>query len=250
MTQDSALVPVVSSADAVPLPIYGGAAMAQALTAYRELQRALDQSMPDQIIEIQGRQFRKKGYWRAIAVAFNLSVDLVEERRDVRGVFDDGQDNFGYFVTCRATAPNGRTSIGDGSVFAIEKARRDVADKWATLPAQASEHNIRSHAVTRATNRAISNLCGFGEVSAEEADQDETATARRPSAARTITAPQQKRFFAIANTAGWKDKDALRAELFRKFGVRETDKITADQYTEVCEYFGQPPTPVDPDAPF
>ena len=202
--------------------------MAQALTAYRELQTALDQSMPDQIIEIQGRQFRKKGYWRAIAVAFNLSVDLVEERRDVRGVFDDGQDNFGYFVTCRATAPNGRTAIGDGSVFAIEKARRDVADKWATLPAQATEHNIRSHAVTRATNRAISNLCGFGEVSAEEADQDDASVQapaqRRPSAARLITPGQQKRFFAIANTAGWKDRSALRDELSQKFHVRETAK--------------------------
>jgi hypothetical protein len=171
MTDDPQTALAVSPG--VPLPIYGGAAMAQALTAYRELRRALDQSMPDQIIEIQGRQFRKKGYWRAIAVAFNLSVDLVEERRDTRGVFDDGSDNFGYYVVCRATAPNGRAAIGDGSVFAIEKARRDVADKWATLPPQATEHNIRSHAVTRATNRAISNLCGFGEVSAEEADQDD-----------------------------------------------------------------------------
>ena len=148
------------------------------------------------------------------------------------------------------TAPNGRAAIGDGSVFAIETARRDVSDKWATLPAQATEHNIRSHAVTRATNRAISNLCGFGEMSAEEADQDDAPTIRRPSAARTITAAQQKRFFAIANTAGWKDRGALRDELFQKFGVRESAQITGDRYTEICDYFAHPPTPVDPDAPF
>lgn len=171
MTDDTAL----AVSPSVPLPIYGGAAMAQALTAYRELQLALDRSMPDQIIEIQGRQFRKKGYWRAIAVAFNLSVELINERREIRGAFEDGSENFGYYVVCRATMPNGRTAIGDGSVFAIEKARRDVADKWAALPPQASEHNVRSHAVTRATNRAISNLVGFGEVSAEEADQEDAA---------------------------------------------------------------------------
>jgi len=73
---------------------------------------------------------------------------------------------------------------------------------------------------------------------------------RRPSAARTITAAMQKRFFAVAHTDWKKDKDALRAELFRKFGVRETDKIASDRYDEICEYFKQPPTPVDPDAPF
>jgi hypothetical protein len=153
--------------------------MAQALIQYRELQRALDQSMPDQILDLGGKQFRKKGYWRAISVAFNLSVDLVDERRDVRGTFDDGRENFGYVVVCRATAPNGRTAVGDGSVFAIEKARRDAVNKWATLPAQATEHNVRSHAVTRAYNRAVSNLVGFGEVSAEEADAEDIP-ARRP----------------------------------------------------------------------
>ena len=151
---------LVSAADVPPLPapIYGGPAMAQALTQYRELQRALDKAMPDQILDLGGRQFRKKGYWRAISVAFNLSVELVDERREVRGLFDDGRENFGYVVVCRATAPNGRAAMGDGSVFALEKARRDVADKWATVPAQATEHNVGSHAVTRAYNRAVSNL--------------------------------------------------------------------------------------------
>jgi hypothetical protein len=180
---------VDSPAPALPAPIYGGPAMAQALIAYRDLQRALDQSMPDQILDLGGRQFRKKGYWRALSVAFNLSVDLVEERREVHGQFDDGRENFGYVVVCRATAPNGRTAVGDGSVFAIEKARRDVGNKWAALPAQASEHNVRSHAVTRAYNRAVSNLVGFGEVSAEEADEGE-APARKlptPEEPRTIT---------------------------------------------------------------
>jgi hypothetical protein len=89
---------------------------------------------------------------------------------------------------------------------------------------------------------------------AEEADQDDAPVdrgqQRRPSAARTITPGQQKRFFAIANTAGWKDRGALRDALFQKFGVRESDKIASAQYDEVCEYFKQPPTPVDPDMPF
>jgi hypothetical protein len=188
---------VESPALALPAPIYGGPAMAQALIAYRELQRALDQSMPDQILDLGGRQFRKKGYWRALSVAFNLSVDLVEERREVHGQFDDGRENFGYVVVCRATAPNGRTAVGDGSVFAIEKARRDVGNKWAALPAQASEHNVRSHAVTRAYNRAVSNLVGFGEVSAEEADEAEAPARERKAPARTLPTPEEPRTVTV-----------------------------------------------------
>ncbi len=178
-----------------PLPIFTGREMAHALTAYRELQRALDQAMPEQIMSLDGKPFRKKGYWQAIAVAFKLTMEPTTERREIASAFDDGRENFGYIVTYRATAPNGRSTTGDGSCFAIEKARKfrcphperkgskrslhfpaemcpdfDPAFQWKTLPAQATEHNVRSHAHTRAFNRAVSNLVGFGEVSAEEVD--------------------------------------------------------------------------------
>lgn len=182
-----------------PLPIFRGVQMAQALMAYRELQAALDRAMPEQLMKLDGKPFRKKGYWRAVAVAFNLTVEPVNERREVAGPFDDGRDNFGYVVTYKAIAPNGRSEPGDGACFAVEKARRfkcphphpqgwkgktahwppeacpdfDPDFQWKTLPAQATEHNVRSHAHTRAYNRAVSNLVGFGEVSAEEVERGE-----------------------------------------------------------------------------
>src|SRR3990167_4822605 len=156
-----------------PLPAFRGAEMSEALTAYRELQRALDHAMPDQIMELDGKPFRKKGYWRAIAVAFNLRVECVTESEEVDGVFQDSRPNFGWHVVYRAMASNGRAATGDGSCFAVEKAkRRGEADPWAALPRQAPRHNVRSHAHTRAYNRAVSNLVGFGEVSAEEVDRD------------------------------------------------------------------------------
>lgn len=177
--------------EGAPLPVFSGAQMTQALTAYRELQKALDASMPDQIMELDGRPFRKKGYWRAVAVAFNLTVEIVSEHYEERGVFEDGRPNFGYTFECRATAPNGRTASGDGACFAVEKAKRfEFVDgkkvpvnPWASLPLQATDHNVRGHAHTRAYNRAISNLCGFGEVSAEEVERDEHAPAGRSSSA-------------------------------------------------------------------
>lgn len=180
-----------------PLPVFTGEQMAQAFSAYRLLQTALDRSMPEQIMQLEGKPFRKKGYWRAIAVAFKLTVEPTHERREVQGDFEDARPNFGYVVTYRATAPNGRSASGDGSCFAVEKARRfrcphvkhpnstytvhfpaescpdyDPHYIWRAQPSQATEHNIRSHAHTRAFNRAVSNLVGFGEVSAEEVDRE------------------------------------------------------------------------------
>lgn len=234
---DTALAPIdpPTTAIASPLPLYTGPQMAEALTAYRELQTALDRSMPDQIMQLDGKPFRKKGYWRAIAVAFGLTVEPVEERREVEGQFVDGRDNFGFRVTYRATAPNGRSVSGDGSCFAVEKARRfrcphpqannsnrtihwphescpdfDPAFQWKALPAQSTEHNIRSHAHTRAFNRAVSNLVGFGEVSAEEVERGETiqepakpqpaSTQASPATARQAPAQPSAPQYAAAQT--------------------------------------------------
>jgi hypothetical protein len=150
-----------------------------ALENYRQIQAALDKSMPDCIMEIGDKKFRKKVYWRAIATAFNLELELKEEHREEIG------GDWGYLVTYRATAGNGRTCDGDGACFASEK-RGDVA----------TVHNVRAHAHTRAKNRAISDLVGFGEVSAEEVNRD--APEAQPNTARTaaggpvITATQAK----------------------------------------------------------
>lgn len=132
------------------LPTFSGRDMAEALTAYKDLQRALDQAMPDQIIDIRGKLFRKKGYWRAIRTAFNLSVECVKEE----------SNEYGWRVIYRASAPNGRFADGDGACENEEKAEGND-----------TEHNVRSHAHTRAFNRAVSNLVGFGEVSAEECER-------------------------------------------------------------------------------
>jgi len=183
---------------ALATPSLTGQQMVTALKAYQDLQAALDDAMPDQIMDLEGKKFRKKGYWRAVALAFNLTVEPSDERRELAGTFLDGRQNFGWVVTYKATNAGGRMAFGDGSCFAIEKARRfkcphpdpkqpgnprrtehfphntcpdfDPNFSWRVLPGEATEHNVRSHAHTRAFNRAVSNLVGFGEVSAEEVE--------------------------------------------------------------------------------
>jgi hypothetical protein len=132
----------------------------EALQEYQRIQHELDSAMPDCIQDIRGKKFRKKQYWRAIRTAFNLNVECIHEEL-VRGDKD-----WGYSVRYRATAPNGSFADGDGTCMASEKNRGQMA---------ATVHNVRAHAHTRAFNRAVSNLVGFGEVSAEEAHGTEDA---------------------------------------------------------------------------
>lgn len=130
--------------------------MGNTFHAYTSMQKEIDKAMPDQIMTIQGRQFRKKGYWRAVRAAFSLKVWCVSEER----IESDG--TWGYSVLYRAEGRNGMSADGDGVCMASEK-----------RGGQATVHNVRSHAHTRAFNRAVSNLVGFGEVSAEEVERDE-----------------------------------------------------------------------------
>jgi len=151
---------VISAADAAQLPaVQRGAiravmqpdALAASIEDYRRIQTILDQQNPEFIVEISGRKHRTKGYWNAVALAFGLSVEMAEEERVVSG------PDWGFLVTYRATAPNGSSRSGDGACATTEK-----------RGPMKTVHNVRAHAHTRAQNRAISNLVGFGEVSADE----------------------------------------------------------------------------------
>ena len=63
--------------------------MVRPLQDDRELQPALDTAMPDQIMTVGDRSFRKKGYWRTIAVAFHLTVECEREERSMLGALEN-----------------------------------------------------------------------------------------------------------------------------------------------------------------
>jgi hypothetical protein len=143
------------------LPTAAGARAS--IETYLGIQRVFDEKMPDAIMEIQGKMFRKKAYWRAIATAFKVDcVIVIVDRIEIDG-------DWGYDAIVRATSDDGRTSDGDGSCMASEKSGGSD-----------TVHNVRSHAVTRAKNRAISDLVGFGEVSADELGPDASGDAGYP----------------------------------------------------------------------
>ena len=99
---------------------------------------------------IQGKRCIKKSGWRKLQTAFGISDELVkEERRDYKGYFS-------FEVMVKVSAQNGRYAYGVGSCASNERNFSHV------------EHDTRSTAHTRAKNRAVSDLIGGGEVSAEE----------------------------------------------------------------------------------
>ena len=116
----------------------------------------------------------KKSGWLKYALACNLNLEKVEERE----IDKEMPPGSGDWVTIfhfdyRAIAQSGRFAEASGSASTSE---REGSDKMI--------HDTRSLAQTRALNRAISNLVGGGEVSAEEAMGDNR---RRTKATQTLT---------------------------------------------------------------
>lgn len=99
------------------------------------------------------RKFKKKTAWQKLSRAFNVDTRIVEKefQRTKTGRINDA------YYCVRATLPNGRSVESDALCSRSEKGKDKVSD-----------HTIMSTAKTRATNRAISELIGAGEVSSDE----------------------------------------------------------------------------------
>ena len=109
----------------------------------------------DDVINISNKTYIKRSGWRKIALAFNISTEIMSIERDLESSMKIAH------VKARATAPNGRISEEIASCDSLEF---DTRVKFTI-------HNMETKAATRAINRAISNLVGGGEVSAEEIEQ-------------------------------------------------------------------------------
>lgn len=162
-------------------PLGPPAAMRDLMRQYTDVNNAILDDSDKQMIP-GGKWFVKKSGWLKRAVAYGISTQKVE-----REIFRDenGQIMRAEFVM-RAIAPNGRFADGWGACAADETRFRDSRAR------QKLEHDIPATAQTRATNRAISNLVGNGEVSAEEVDGDpQSSPSSQP--ARQVTQQSQPR---------------------------------------------------------
>jgi hypothetical protein len=101
---------------------------------------------------IKGKPYIRKTGWRKIKTMFNLTEEILESKRER---FEDGEVIYTYKV--RVTAPNGAFADAEMNCSTKEPFGRGKP-----------ESAVMAMAQTRAFNRAISDLVGGGEVSAEE----------------------------------------------------------------------------------
>ncbi len=103
---------------------------------------------------IRGRKHRKRSGWAKLRKAFTINTEIIREARIEIG------DDWGYLITVRASHPSGRFEEADGAIMASELVEGNI---------EPTVHNVRAKALTRAKNRASSDVLGAGVVSAEEA---------------------------------------------------------------------------------
>ena len=119
------------------------------------------------------RHFKKKSAWQKLSRAFNVDTTIVDRSLERTKM---GRVREAYYCI-RATLPNGRSVESDALCSRSERGKDKVSD-----------HTIMSTAKTRATNRAIAELIGAGEVSAEE------------MTAEKVIAPNQSKFLKEDNS--------------------------------------------------
>jgi len=222
-TQPNIVMPAVSPQEAV-----------DAWKAYQALKREIATS--DDIQTIQGKEFFKKSYWRKMATFFNLSVEIVEEQKE------ELDNNVVYHFTQKAIAPNGRFAYGVGSCDLLEKGRRNTI------------HNARGTAETRAFNRAVSNLIGGGEVSAEEIVEDAHIITPH-SETHAVTAYPQKTDENGNGTISFKqikyisvllkEKGYTEKQLMHKYDITDMGQLTREQASNIIESLEKLPNPIE-----
>ena len=124
----------------------------EALVVWQEYQN-LKTKLADKgdFVKIKEKDHPTKQYANKLSKFFSLSVEILKAEKETK------QDNsFVWHIWTRATAPNGQYRDGDGHCHSRERTFTHL------------EHDVYATAVTRSKNRAILELVGFGEVSAEE----------------------------------------------------------------------------------
>jgi hypothetical protein len=162
--------------------IQPAASMEQMIDAFKSYQLLRDRiGEPSDFQQIPSREgprsFPKKSFVRKVQRYFGLSCEIIRDEplRDSDGTIT------AWLATVKAShTGTGSSQQGDGTCSMLEKNEN-----------QRTEHNIRAHAVTRAKNRAVMDLVGFGETTADELGSIDPAPARQSQQTR-----QPKRYSA------------------------------------------------------
>jgi hypothetical protein len=130
---------------------------------WEEAKSALLTTEKDKVKIGNGVHITRKG-WDKIALSANVECTIVDYKTEKEGDWDpsNAKGDFTATVIARAVTSWGRRQDGIGAYSASEF----ISKEGKRLPI--SKHSVIARAATRAHNRAIADLVGGGEVSAEE----------------------------------------------------------------------------------
>lgn len=121
---------------------------------------------------------KKKSAWRKLAKAFNISDEKICDRI----IRDENHQIISAYFEVKAILPNGRYSIGVGDCSIFDKVNHNDVEMPSNFELRKrftnAEHDVIATAHTRAKSRAISDLIGAGEVSAEEVENEPKQVSR------------------------------------------------------------------------
>ena len=194
---------------------------------YQDLVKALlDKSDYQMIRTKDGMQpKKKKSAWRKLATAFNISDDIVGEEI----IRDECYRIISAKFVVKATLPNGRYGMGVGDCSIFDKVKKDDVKEPTPFELRKrfnnAEHDVLSTAHTRAKSRAISDLVGGGEVSAEElGGSDVNVKPVKPSSPK----PSKPKTKGQTSTMGIKPKMPPTKEEVRQKVVKEGIVVEAE----------------------
>ena len=124
---------------------------------YKETKAELVKMMPEAICYIKEKPYLRKSGIRWLATHAGISTKILNHEKERHGK-DSDKLTWRFWVV--ATAPNGRQMEAVGACCSDEKKK----DQWHGK----LENDCMAIAQTRATNRAVLDLLGGGDVSADE----------------------------------------------------------------------------------
>ena len=246
MSNDGELVAVDDSA--APTTLHGQFDIVDvdAASAFMDNYQELVEALLDTDEDYQGGK-KKKSAWRKLATAFNIS-DCVIEKEIIR---EDNYQIISAFFMVKATLPNGRSCIGVGDASIFDKIRysstkKHDADKETPSNFELrgrftnAEHDVIATAHTRAKSRAIADLIGAGEVSAEELGEAPKKVSRKSRNEDSVSEdkPVEDKPKKTTNRRTRRRKPAVKEDevIETKGEVREETSDSSNSFKDIDNY--------------
>lgn len=149
ISPDGALVPAPATSTVLE-PLLSAEKALEKWQGYQHLIKKIADT--GDFVKVGDKEFPTKQFANKLSKFFGLNVMIQKFWREEL----EGKDNFTIHVVVRAEGPNGQIRESDGHCHSKER-------KFAHL-----QHDVFATAVTRAKSRAIMELAGYGECTAEE----------------------------------------------------------------------------------